>query len=294
MTRRLRLIAPLIGATTTFAFAGTAWSAQGAGSENPAEAKAPSSARDFDAEAPIVTSQAGHRVAGTQVEGEASISTGGASSSTSGSSGGELQGRFGLGAIRTISGLTGVNARYFVLDQLSIGLNMGIGTWTYKENDPASTDVCPGPDCRLEETRTVATLGMGLEALYFVKLGNPAGQLPFYADFGLGGRFTYFQGINNADVNNNHDDPTEVDIEIPLVLQLRFGDHFVLSPEFGAIFIIVPGSREDGDVNPGTFKPDTSLGPNDGIGGPYSGPGFGFRLGNGVGLFGGASMHYYF
>ncbi|MEM7157258.1 MAG: hypothetical protein AAF799_30675 [Myxococcota bacterium] len=238
-----------------------------------------------------VSTQEGTKVAGTQVEGEASVSTdGGFAASGSGSG---MQGTFGVGAIRTLSGLTGVNFRYFMLEKLAVGVNVGVGTFTFSENDPASTDMCPGADCTFENTRTVATLGMGFEGLYFLHQGNPAGQLPFRADFAIGGRFTYFQVVNSADVPDNLDDNTEFDIEIPAVVQLRFGDHFVLSPEFGVNFIIVPGNREEGDVNPGTFKPDTTLAPGD-PNGPLSGPGFGFQITNGVGIFGGASMHYYF
>lgn len=240
---------------------------------------------------PVATTSQPTKVAGSQIEGEASVSSDTEFDSGSGDS---LRGTFGLGATRTISGLTAINARYFILDKLSLGLNVGIGTFTYRENDPDSTDPCPGPDCELENTRTAAALGLGFEALYFLHMGNPAGALPFRADFGVGGRFTYFQRVNTTDIPDNHDDATEFDIEIPAVVQLRFGDHFVLSPEFGVNFVIVPGSRADpGDVNPGTGKPDTTIVPGD-PGGPLSGPGFGFQITNGIGLFGGASMHYYF
>ncbi len=281
MTRPIRLVTPLLGAAVAMMLAPEAWGATPAsGSSDDETTVGP----QFDPEAPVVTQQ---------VEGEASVSTDGGFSGSAGAGEGDLRGRFGIGAIRTLSGLTGINARYFVLDKLSVGVNLGVGTWTYKENDPTTTDMCPGDDCVLEETRTVASLATGVEALYFLQLGNPAGQLPFRADFGVGGRFTYFQGVNAADIEDNLDDFTEFDIEIPAVVQLRFGDHFVLSPEFGINFVIVPGSRENGDANIGTGKPDTVIAPNDGTG-PYSGPGFGFRITNGIGLFGGASLHYYF
>ncbi len=284
MRRGIRLLAPLFGATATLTLAGAAWGAQGAQAE---------ATGDTTTETPKAATIEGSEVAGSQVEGEASVSTEtGIDASGSATTDG-LRGTFGIGAIRTLSGLTGINARYFVLDRLSVGFNIGLGTFTFAENDPASTDMCPGPDCRFEDNRTVGSWGMGLEGLYFLKLGNPAGALPFRADFGVGGRFTYFQVINSADVEDNLDDATELDIEIPAVIQLRFGDHFVLSPEFGVNFVIVPGSREDGDFNPGTLKPDTSIAPGD-PNGPISGPGFGFQITNGVGLFGGASMHYYF
>ena len=206
------------------------------------------------------------------------------------SSGGidSFKGRFGLGAIRTISGLNGINFRYFVADKFAIGANLGVALFTYRENDPATTDMCPGPECELENTRTVAALAASIEALYFARLGREAGRLPFRADFGFGGRFGFQSIVNDQDVEDNLDDPTELHIELPLVVQLMFGNNFALSPEFGVDFRIVPGSRADGDVNPGSGRPG-SISP-----GAANGPGFGFNLGNGVGLFGGASMHYYF
>ena len=301
MTRPSFMLVPLFSGTVALAggaahAAALAQPATGDPSAAPTEAAEPASEAAEPASEepePEATSTGGSEVAGTQVEGEAEVSTeSGFSGSTSGSGDG-LRGTFGVGAIRTLGGLTGINARYFVLDRLSVGLNVGVGTWTYHENRPGTTDICPGPDCEFEDTRTIATLGLGLEALYFLKLGNPAGTLPFRADFGVGGRFTVLQGINATDVPDNHDDPTEFDIELPMVVQLRFGDHFTLSPEFGLNFIIVPGTRAAGDVNPGSGKPDFVIGPGL-AGGPFSGPGFGFQITNGIGVFGGASLHYYF
>ncbi|MEM6297016.1 MAG: hypothetical protein AAGA54_37470 [Myxococcota bacterium] len=199
-----------------------------------------------------------------------------------------FDGRFGVGAIRTIAGINGINARYFLTDQLALGASAGVALFTYKENDPESTDPgCPEDGCELENTRTIAALGFNIEALYFLHLGREAGQLPFRADFGLGGRFGVITSANAADIADNLDDPTELHIEIPLVFQLMFGNNFALSPELGVDFRITPGSREEGDVNPGASSELVGLGAVDG-------PGFGFNITPGIGLFGGASMHYYF
>ncbi len=200
-----------------------------------------------------------------------------------------FKGRFGVGAIRTIAGLNGINARYFITDKFMLGGSAGVALFTYRENDPDSTDpACPDPNCNLEDRRTVAFMAFNIEGLYFLHLGREAGRLPFRADFGLGGRFGVITSANAADVNNNLDDATELHIEIPLVFQLMFGNNFALSPELGMDFRIVPGSREDGDANPGA-RPGSfaALGAVDG-------PGFGWDLTPGIGLFGGASMHYYF
>ena len=249
-------------------------------------------------------SQAGTKVAGGQVEGVAAVSTVEKKRRLTAVRDGELKGRFGLGAVWTIGGLSGINARYFVLDKLALGLNLGVASWTFRENapetDPETEEICPGEDCEFEQRRTIAVFGVGLEAIYFVRLGRAAGQLPFYADFGVGGRFVYYQGVNASDVRNNLDDPTQFNIEFPAIVQLRFGEYFVLSPEFGINFAIVPGSRAEGDLNPGFVaipdvggEPSDPFGP-DGASGSVSGPGFGFQVTDGVGLFGGASLHFYF
>ena len=200
-----------------------------------------------------------------------------------------FDGRLGVGAIRTIAGLNGINVRYFLTDQFAIGGSAGVALFTYGENDPESTDpACPDPMCNLEENRTVAFMAFNIEGLYFLRLGREAGQLPFRADFGIGGRFGVMTSANTSDVEDNLDDATELHIEIPLVFQLMFGNNFALSPELGMDFRIIPGSREDGDDNGGVYG--STLG---GLG-AVEGPGFGWDLTPGVGLFGGASMHYYF
>ena len=196
--------------------------------------------------------------------------------------------RFSLGVIRTIAGLNGLNARFFVSDKFAIGLNLGVALAAYKD-DPEDPADCPGEDCNLQNTRTVARLGSSIEALYYAKLGREAGQLPFRADFALGGRFGVIGLVNASDIADNLDDPTEIHIEIPLIINLMFGNHFALAPEFGMDFLIIPGSREDGDSNPG-FAGNPTLVSADAT----SGPAFGWQITPGVGLFAGASMHYIF
>ncbi len=199
-----------------------------------------------------------------------------------------FKGRLAVGAIRTIAGINGINVRYFVTDQLAVGASAGVALFAYKENDPTTMDVCPGDDCTFENTRTVVGMGFNAEALYFAKLGREAGTLPFRADFGIGGRFGIISVVNANDAPDNLDDPLEMHIEIPIVFQLMFGNNFALSPELGMDFRIVPGTREAGDSNPGTGFPPTVSGD------AVTGPGFGWEITPGVGLFAGASMHYIF
>jgi len=198
----------------------------------------------------------------------------------------EMKGTLGVGAIHTIAGLNGINVRYFPIERLAIGLNLGVAMFSYRE--PAGdSGPCPGDDCELDEGRTVAALATGLEVLYFIYRGRPAGTLPFRADFALGGRFGVIHVTNATDVDNNLDDPTELHVEIPAIIHLMFGDHFALAPEFGIDFRIVPRSR-DRDSNPGTGRAETISGD------AVNGPGFGFDITDETGIFVGASMHYYF
>lgn len=195
-----------------------------------------------------------------------------------------FKGRLAVGAIHTIAGMNGINVRYFLSDHFAIGGSAGVALFAYKEDDPSTTD-CPGPDCTFENSRTVAAMGFNIEALYFAKLGREAGHLPFRADFGLGGRFGLLSVVNATDVADNLDDPTELHIEIPLIFQLMFGNNFAISPELGMDFRIIPGSREKGDANEGSQLPP---------GGGTRGPGFGWDITPGIGLFGGVSLHYIF
>ncbi len=228
-------------------------------------------------------------LSGSTVESDSNLEPIGAAPPPSGGGIEPFQGRLGVGAIRTIAGLNGINIRYFITNNFMIGGSAGVALFTYRENDPASTDPpCPDADCELEDTRTVAFMAFNLEGLYFIKLGTEAGRLPFRADFGLGGRFGVMTSANATDVEDNLDDPTELHVEIPIVFQLMFGNNFALSPELGMDFRIIPGSRAEGDSNGGVY------GSTLGAYGAVDGPGFGWDLTPGIGLFGGASMHYYF
>lgn len=198
-----------------------------------------------------------------------------------------MKGKFGIGGIRTLAGVTGINARYFVADRFSLGLNFGFATFTYKEPDP--------DDPMDYRRRNVAALGANIEALFWAKIGQPGGNLPFRADFGVGGRVGFAHIVNATDVGDDLDDPLELQLEIPLAFQLMFGENFALVPEIGAAVRWLPGDREpdsdgDADTNPGLVPPQT------GIMGASPGPGFSFQMGNNgaFGLMLGGGLEYYF
>ncbi|PRP98804.1 hypothetical protein ENSA5_29600 [Enhygromyxa salina] len=210
-------------------------------------------------------------------------------------------GRLSLGAARTLAGLTGINVRYYLTDHFHLGLNLGVATFSYREPDLINDAV----DCGTNEqgntctktTRTVAYIGSSLEGVYWV-LGKPAGNWPFQADFGIGGRLGFQHYVNNTDIGNNLDDPLTFTAEVPLILQLNLGENFSIAPEFGAAFRWNVGTRltdvsatppDPGDSNPGFSDPNGRIPAAD-----MSGPGFGFEINDHIGVFGGASLNYAF
>jgi hypothetical protein len=211
-------------------------------------------------------------------------------------------GRISLGAMRTIAGLTGVTVRYFINDHFHVGLNLGVATFSYRYpdilGDPIDCSTNPRAAACTKKVRTVAYIGSSLEFIYWI-LGKPAGNLPFQANFGLGGRLGFQHYVNSTDIPNDLDDPLQFTAEIPLMLQLNLGENFAIVPEFGAVFRWNPGTRLPGepaamppeppDTNPGFPASDRLEEP-----GQTRGPGFGFELTDGIGLFGGVSLLYTF
>ncbi len=207
-------------------------------------------------------------------------------------------GRFSLGAARTLSGLNGINARFYITDHFHLGVNIGVATFSYREPDLTGDPI----DCSQDQTaggctktmRTLAYIGSSLEGIYWI-LGKPGGQLPFQANFGLGGRLGFQHIVNGTDIALDLDDPLQFHLEVPLILMLNFGENFSIAPEFGAVFRWNPGTRladnstmppNPGDTNPGFDGPASKVG--------NTGPGFGFEITEGIGLFGGLSLNYAF
>ena len=146
-------------------------------------------------------------------------------------------GRLSVGAMRTMAGLTGMTVRYYIIDNFHIGVNLGVSTFSYRYPDLVNDAVDCTPDPSVpactKRTRTVAYIGSSLEFIYWV-LGKPAGNLPFQADFGVGGRLGFQHSVTATDIPNDLDDPLQFTAEIPLMLQLNIGENFAIVPEFPA------------------------------------------------------------
>lgn len=214
----------------------------------------------------------------------ASVSTSGATvSSGGGKKGAAMKGRFGLGAMRSVSGLNGLYGRYYLANRLTLGLTAGFATFSHRDTDDNG---------EYTRTRTVGAFAVGPELFFWPVQGRRDQQV--HADFGAGARIlTYvgFLGLPEDEQSNTLDTPVEIDIEIPAKIQLFIGPRVSINPEFGFVVRIIPGSREpdgngDFDENPGT-----------GVGERYgttNGPGLGFELGNHAGFFMGIGVGYWF
>ena len=247
--------------------------------EAPAASEASETSDESESESKSESKAAGDGKARASV----STSGAGASGSSGGRKGAPMKGRFGFGAMRTVSGLNGLFGRYYVANRFTIGLDAGFATFTHRETDDNG---------EFSRTRTVGAFAVGPELFFWPVQGDRSQQV--HADFGVGARLlTYvgFLGLNEEEQSNTLDTPVEIDIEIPAAVQVFIGSRVSINPEFGVAVRIIPGSREpdgngDFDMNPGT-----------GIGqrlGTTNGPGLGFEVGNHAGFFMGIGVGYYF
>jgi hypothetical protein len=204
--------------------------------------------------------------------------------STRGASKGEaMKGRVGFGALRTVAGLNALLVRGYVSNRVTLGAVVGAATFTHRDVDENG---------EFGRVRTVGAVGLGPELFFWPYQGSRAQQV--HADFGIGARATAYVGFFGRlpeEREETLDIPVEVDVEIPVALQLFIGQRVAILPEFGVAFRIIPGNREpdqngDFDSNPGR-----------GIGsrrGTTDGPGLGFELGDHAGLFMGIGFAYFF
>jgi hypothetical protein len=212
-----------------------------------------------------------------------SAAAGGGGKAAGAGKGAPMKGRFGFGALRTVSGLNGLFGRYYLANRITLGLDAGFATFSHRDTDDNG---------EFTRTRTVGAFAVGPEVLFWPVQGDRDAQV--HADFGVGARaLTYvgFLGLTEEEQSNTLDTPVEIDVEIPAAVQVFIGPRVSINPEFGFVVRIIPGSREpdpngDFDMNPGT-----------GIGqrlGTTNGPGLGFEVGSHAGFFMGIGVGYYF
>jgi hypothetical protein len=194
-----------------------------------------------------------------------------------------MKGRVGFGAMRTLAGLNAILVRGYLTNRLTLGGVVGAATFSHRDVDENG---------EFGRVRTVGAVGFGPELFFWPYQGDRRQQV--HADFGIGTRMTAYLGFFGRlpdERGDTIDFPVEIDIEIPVALQLFIGRRVAILPEFGVAFRIIPGNREP-DQN-GAFDSN----PGRGIGsrrGTSDGPGLGFELGDHTGLFMGIGFAYYF
>ena len=194
--------------------------------------------------------------------------------------------RFGLGALRTLSGLNAIAGRLYLTDRLSLGLFTGFAVFSHKEADD---------DGGFDRRRSVGVWGVGTQVFYWPVQGDRSQVVS--ADFGIGFRGLLYKGFNRANPEEDDgqpdtiEEPLEIDVEVPLTTQLFVGDRVAVAPEFGVVFRYIPGNREpDQDGN-------SDSNPGSGVGealGTTNGPGWGVEMGSHLGLFVGLNVSYFF
>jgi len=194
-----------------------------------------------------------------------------------------MRGRVGFGAMRTVAGLNGLFVRGFVANRFTLGVHAGVATFSHRDTDE---------DGEFGRMRTVGRVGVGPEFFAWPVQGDRNQSI--HADVGIGLRLTAYVGFLGRleeERGETLDTPLEIDVEVPVAMQLFVGRRVALLPEFGIVFRIIPGRREpdqngEFDMNPGTGA-GSRLGTTDG-------PGFGFELGDHAGLFMGIGVAYFF
>jgi hypothetical protein len=288
MNQGSRFVSPLgcsmLGAILACALAPAEASAAPRGKDKDAKVEEPAASEPAATSEPATTSEPSDDA--SKGEASASVSTSGATAGAGGAAGKKgapMKGRFGFGAMRTVSGLNGLFGRYYLGNRFTLGLDAGFATFSHRETDDNG---------EFSRTRTVGAFAIGPEVFFWPVQGDRSQQV--HADFGVGARaLTYvgFLGLNEEEQSNTLDTPVEIDVEIPAAVQVFIGPRVSINPEFGFVVRIIPGSREpdengDFDMNPGT-----------GIGqrlGTTNGPGLGFELGSHSGFFMGIGVGYYF
>lgn len=195
---------------------------------------------------------------------------------------GGMKGRVGLGGTRSLSGVNAISLRYYPIDKLSIGALIGFATFSHKE---------AGDDGDFSDTRTVGLLGAGAQLFYWPVQGSRAKYVS--ADFGFGARGVVYVGFGAEDDENaeTREGPLEIDIEIPITTHVFIGDSVAITPEFGFVARIIPGSREPDEQDNADTNPGSGVGERLGT---TNGPGLGFELGEHGGVFFGLSITYFF
>lgn len=182
----------------------------------------------------------------------------------------DMNGKFGVGFLQTLGGVTGMSFRYWATRHIGIEADIGLGV---VENELGTS------------TEVLFAFGIFYALVQHRKANLLIG---LRGDLGVRVVPTVQQAVRVQDAVNTENpsttaekeaNPFQINIEIPLVAEFFFSDSFSVHLSFGAVLIIVP---EDGQLlettGPGIVADTDDIG---------------FRLGAG-GLLGSAGFTYYF
>ena len=186
----------------------------------------------------------------------------------------DMNGKFGLGYSQTMGGVSGIQFKYYVHDFVVEG------TFGFDLFKPSSLDVRTGVKgavgviynfARFE----IANLGVGLRADIGWRNGASVAAGAIGDCVAKGGDSAECQK------NNPASSVWQFNVEIPLVAELYFTDHFAINIQTGVLFTIVNSTHKALPQSTGQLATDSPE------------KGFGFSFGGGS-LFGSAGFTVYF
>jgi hypothetical protein len=186
----------------------------------------------------------------------------------------DMNGKFGIGYSQTLGGVSGIQLKYYVQDFVIEG------TFGFDLFKPSSLDVRTGVKgsvgvvynfARFE----IANLGVGVRADIGWRNGASVGASLAKACVDAGGVAA------DCQKNNPGSSVWQFNVEIPLIAELYFTDHFAVNLSTGVLFTIATSRNKALPQSTGQQATDSTE------------EGFGFSFGGGS-LFGSAGFSVYF
>jgi hypothetical protein len=137
----------------------------------------------------------------------------------------DMGGKFGVGVDQTLGGVTGLELKYFIGD-FAVSVQPGFDIYSNKATD-----------------KTAFGLNIAIGGVYYFARSDQA-NLGFGAKVDMGYR------------NKEAGDTFQANIELPLVIEYFFTDHFAIHVATGLLFAIIP--EKGAALNPPTSSGNTA------------------------------------
>ena len=183
----------------------------------------------------------------------------------------DMNGKFGVGFIQTLGGVSGLSMRYWVSRRVGIELDLGVSYTQRSVGGTTEILVAAGVFYALVQHR-FANLLVGIRA----DVGLLANPMRTHNSVVAGTAVNSEQGSTTAEVDSA---PAQFNFELPLIVEYFFSDSFSVNLAVGIVLVIVPDGGQILDT--------------DGLGKVYEGDEIGLGIGAG-GLLGSAGFTFYF